>query len=147
MNRQRLIALLLASLSAVSLVVYSRYRSRLPPWWAANGGGIPYVVFWMALVFAIWPRRKSVNRIGLLVLLGTCLIEFAQLWNPEPLASFRATRIGAGLLGTSFHWDDFPPYFLGAAVGWGLLRLICAGQPDMRQLADRSLRADQHRQP
>lgn len=76
----------------------------------------------------IWPRQELVNRIAILVLLTTCVIETGQLWNPEPLASFRATRLGAGLLGTSFHWDDFPPYFIGAAVGWALLRWLCRGQ-------------------
>ena len=131
-NGQRLCSSVLCLFAVAILLAYARFRSQLPDWWAANGGGIPYVVFWMALAFAIWPRRRLVNRITVLVLAGTCLIEFAQLWNPEPLASLRATRVGAGLLGTSFHWDDFPPYFLGAAVGWGLLRLITfgCGDPD-----------------
>lgn len=127
---QRLCSSVLCLFAVATLLAYARFRSQLPDWWAANGGGIPYVVFWMALAFAIWPRRRLVNRITMLALAGTCLIEFAQLWNPEPLASLRATRVGAGLLGTSFHWDDFPPYFLGAAVGWGLLRLITAGCGD-----------------
>lgn len=128
MNRQRIGSGVLCVASALLLLAYAGYRSRLPAWWAANGGGIPYVVFWMTFAFAIWPRQESVNRIAILVLLATCVIEIGQLWNPEPLASFRATRLGAGLLGTSFHWDDFPPYFLGAAVGWGLLRWIGRGQ-------------------
>jgi len=128
MHRHRIGAGVLCLASVFILLAYAGYRSHLPDWWAANGGGIPYVVFWMTFAYVIWPRAELVNRIAILVLGATCLIEIGQLWNPEPLASFRATRLGAGLLGTSFHWDDFPPYFLGAAVGWGLLRWLCRGQ-------------------
>jgi hypothetical protein len=35
----------------------------------------------------------------------------------------RSTFIGRCVLGTTFGWDDFPPYFIGAAVGWAMLWL------------------------
>lgn len=121
---QRLLAVVACLLSAGTLIVYSRIRQNLPPWWEANGGGIPYVMFWIFLWYAIQPSPALINRICLAGVFLTCLVEVAQLWNPEPLASIRRTKLGAGLLGTSFGWDDFPAYFIGGLAGWLVLRAM-----------------------
>ena len=59
----------------------------------------------------------------------TCFLEFAQLWNPPPLADFRRTRFGAALLGSSFVWNDFPAYFVGGLIGYIVLRSLVAWKP------------------
>lgn len=124
MRHQRRIGIILCGLSVITLLCYAKYRQMLPDWWAANAGGVPYVVFWATFCFALWPRRSNVNRIVLWVLFVTCLLELGQLWNPAPLSAIRSTRIGAALIGSSFHWNDFPPYFIGALVSWLMLRRI-----------------------
>ena len=121
---QRLLAFVGCLLSAGTLLVYSRIRHHLWPWWEANGGGIPYVMFWIFLWYSIQPVPALINRICLSVVLLTCLVEIAQLWNPQPLATIRSTKLGAALLGSSFGWDDFPPYFIGGLSGWFVLRTL-----------------------
>ncbi len=94
------------------------------PWWRLVGGGIPYVAFWIFLWFAAFPHRKLIAPICAGVVLTTCFLEVMQLWNPEPLASIRKTKLGLALLGNTFQWPDFPPYFIGGVVGFLVLRLI-----------------------
>ena len=84
---------------------------------------MPYVLFWTLLWFIAFPNRKSILPICFSCVLFTCLLEFGQLWNPEPLASFRATKFGAALLGSGFVWADMPPYFLGGILGYIVLRI------------------------
>ena len=79
------------------------------------------MTFWIFLVATIYPEPKFRWRICIGALLATCLIEFGQLWNPEILANFRSTGLGAALIGNSFGWDDFPPYFIGGVIGWAIL--------------------------
>ena len=63
------------------------------------------------------------------MVLAICGLEFLQLHNPEPLATFRRTRFGAALLGNVFVWADIPPYFIGGLIGWLVLWVlnICNG--------------------
>ena len=83
---------------------------------------MPYVLFFIFLIYTIIPKVGWALRICALVVLVTCGLEVLQLWNPELLATFRKTRFGAALLGTTFVWNDFPPYFIGGAIGWVTLR-------------------------
>lgn len=116
-------------LSVIVCLTYAMVRSSLPHGWLrANGGGVPYVVFW-ALVAAVgWPRKEFAKefafRIALITTLVTCGLECFQLYNPEPLATFRRTRFGAALLGASFAWADIPPYFIGGGIGWAIIRWL-----------------------
>lgn len=128
--QRRLLAATGCVLSAGLLVGYSKVRHQLPAWWEAHGGGIPYVTFWIMLWFAIQPRPALINRICAVVVALTCVVEVAQLWNPQPLATFRKTTIGAGLLGSSFGWDDFPAYFIGGIIGWLVLRTLNRVHPE-----------------
>ena len=59
-----------------------------------------------------------------LAVLVVCGLEFFQLYNPEPLATFRRTRFGAALLGSTFVWADIPPYFIGGVIGWLILMVV-----------------------
>lgn len=124
MQRQRLASVAGSVVSAALLVTYSRIRHQLPPWWEANAGGILYVLFWILFVYSLFPQPQLSKRICVAVVVATCVLEVLQLWNPGPLAAFRKTRFGAALIGTSFAWDDFPPYFLGGIAGWLFLRML-----------------------
>ncbi len=116
---------LIACLGSVGLcLAYAKFRSDLPTWWASYGGGIPYVLFWILLWFIAFPKRNWVLPICLFCVAFTCLLEVAQLWNPEPIASFRKTRFGAALLGSTFVWNDFPPYLMGGVVGYIVLQSL-----------------------
>lgn len=119
----------MACLISVALcLTYAKFRSGLPDWWQSHGGGIPYVLFWILFVYTIAPKPRLIVRICVWVVVATCGLEILQLWNPEPLASFRATKFGAALLGSSFVWNDFPPYLLGGLVGYFIL--VCIARID-----------------
>ena len=95
-----------------------------------NGGGIPYVLFWILLCHIFLTARRFILPICIGVVVFTCLLEVGQLWNPEPIATFRKTKFGAALLGTTFVWQDFPPYFIAGALGYFLLRLMTRTQKE-----------------
>lgn len=120
----RALAALICIVSAIVCFTYALLRSGLPDWWRENGGGIPYVVFWVAFWFTILPYRRCLLPICVFATTITCLLEFMQLWKPETLTRIRATSFGAGLLGSGFTWSDFPPYFLGGLVGYLILTLV-----------------------
>ncbi|QEG21870.1 ribosomal maturation YjgA family protein [Mariniblastus fucicola] len=123
---QRIVPALLCAVSVAACFLYAATRSNLPQWWSSHGGGIPYVLFFIFLAYTIFPNPKWIVRICAIVVLATCGLEVLQLWNPEPLAAFRRTKFGAALLGSTFVWGDFPPYFIGGAIGYGVLKLALA---------------------
>jgi Protein of unknown function (DUF2809) len=86
-------------------------------------GGISYVLVFILAFGALIPKSSSKN-ISVSVLGATCLLEFLQLWHPAWLEACRRTLPGRLLLGTTFEWTDFPPYFIGAALGWALSRAL-----------------------
>ncbi len=114
MTRQRLLTA--ASLLLVVPAGFAAKYATGPGWIADHGAGALYVVFWILAACLVWPSRRA--RIVAIVLGATCGLEFLQLWHPAPLEAVRATFIGRALIGTTFDWGDFPPYFLGAAAGW-----------------------------
>ena len=81
-------------------------------------------VFWCLVLFFVWPRKRYATRIAVAVLAATCLLEVLQLWHPLLLEQIRATFLGRALLGTTFCWQDFAYYVLGAAVSWFWMRWI-----------------------
>lgn len=116
---------LACALSVILCLAYASTRSTFGgSWYQANGGGVPYVMFWILLAGCAFPQRRYCFRISLIVVAITCGLELLQLWNPEPLASFRQTRFGAALLGSSFAWNDIPPYFIGGGFGGAILWLL-----------------------
>ena len=117
----RPLAGLICLASVVACLAYAYWRSQLPDWWRGNGGGIPYVIFWITLGFVVFPYRRSVLPICISVTLLTCLLEFLQLVKTQWLTQFRETRFGAALLGSQFVWSDIPPYFIGGVLGYFML--------------------------
>lgn len=118
-------AAVVACLGAAALcLAYGRWRSGLPDWWREYGGGIPYVLFWIAFAFVLVPSRRFAGIISAGATLATCVLEVFQLWKPSWLSGFRGSVLGAALLGGTFTWSDFPPYVLGGALGYGMLRLV-----------------------
>jgi hypothetical protein len=109
-----------------SCFAYHFTRSRLPDWWRENGGGIPYVVFWITFLFVLLPKRRTILPISVFATAMTCLLEVLQLWKPPWLTQLRSTTFGAALLGSGFVWADIPPYLLGGFVGYWLLRATVA---------------------
>ncbi len=95
--------------------------------WINNWGpaSVAYEVLFMLLVFIVVPRSDAIVRIAIGVCVGTCLIEFLQLWKPGWLEAVRATLPGRLVLGNSFSWWDFPAYFVGCILGIFPLRGIC----------------------
>jgi len=86
-------------------------------------GGVLYVVFWIWIFAFLLPQARA-GIIAFSVLAVTCGLEFLQLWHPPFLESIRACFLGRTLIGHSFSWLDIPHYFLGALVGYGVLRLL-----------------------
>jgi len=53
-------------------------------WWFNDyGAGLLYEIFWILIVFAIFPRKKLVNKIPVWVFIITCALEVLQLWHPK----------------------------------------------------------------
>ena len=99
-----------------------RFDAPISAGWRDRIGGAAYVIFFV-IALAIISQASSTTRIALLVLTLTCALEFLQLWHLLWLEQIRRTLLGRALLGTTFGWTDFPPYFAGAVIGWALVRL------------------------
>ncbi len=103
---------------------YSKFYGGPAHFWVNNSlGGVFYEIFW-CLLMNLFFRNVNVLRIALIVLSGTCLLEFLQLWHPPFLEYLRATFIGRTILGNSFSWSDFPYYFLGSAAGYFWIKIV-----------------------
>ena len=88
-------------------------------WVASSAGGFLYVVFWIALLLALFPGlSRAAACAG--VAAATCAIEFTQLWHPPFLERIRANFLGHALIGSTFAWSDFPYYLAGALAGYAL---------------------------
>lgn len=107
--------------SVAACFAYNHFRSQLPGWWRENGGGVPYVVFWITFVFFLLPKRRYILPISVGATIATCLLEVLQLWKPPWLTEIRSTTLGAALLGSTFVWSDIPPYLIGGVVGYGVI--------------------------
>lgn len=83
-----------------------------------------YEIFWCLVFFFLWPQRTNIIRIPVVVFIATCILEFLQVWKAEFLQEFRATLIGAALIGTDFVWLQFPFYVLGTVVSVFLLAIL-----------------------
>jgi len=100
-----------------------RFDAPISPYLRDASGGTSYVLVFI-LGFGALNRKAHSQNIAVGVLSVTCCLEFLQLWHPVWLEACRRTLAGRLLLGTTFEWTDFPPYFVGAALGWALLRAL-----------------------
>jgi glycopeptide antibiotics resistance protein len=115
------IALLISILIIVPLGYWVRFSENT--YWSSTFGAIAYSIFWIFLVQLLYPRASPKwTAIGML--LANCAIEFLQLWQAPFLQDFRVTLPGRLLLGNTFLWDDFPPYFVGCFLGWIGIKLL-----------------------
>ncbi len=119
----RRIAWLGAAIALGVLGVWLRFHAPIPDQARDSSGGVVYVVFWIFVAAFLAPATRPAL-LALIVLITTCILEFLQLWHPYWLEQIRATFIGRCVLGTTFGWADFPPYFGGAIIGWGILRML-----------------------
>jgi hypothetical protein len=111
---------LIATLSVLA-GLWLRFDAPISPYLRDGSGGISYVLFFIFAAGALAPRASS-SAIAISILAVTCCLEFLQLWHPLWLEACRRTIPGRLLLGTTFEWADFPPYFIGAALGYVLSR-------------------------
>ena len=94
-------------------------------WWFNDYvAGLFYEIFWILIVFAIFPIKMFINKIPAWVFIITCALEILQLWHPKFLEMIRSSFIGSALIGTTFSWLDFPHYALGCLIGWQWLRWL-----------------------
>jgi hypothetical protein len=102
-----------------------KFYSGPAQWWFNDyGAGIPYVIFWVLVIFLLFPYEQAANRIPLWVFSLTSTLEVIQLWHPVILEKVRSHFLGRTLIGTSFTWWDFPHYAVGGIVGWVWIRRI-----------------------
>jgi Protein of unknown function (DUF2809) len=85
--------------------------------------GVFYEIFW-CLVFLLFFPKAQPWIITILVLVGTCVLEFMQLWHPPFLELLRSFIIGRTILGTTFVWSDFLYYFIGCGIGWTMMLFL-----------------------
>ncbi|HEY3840685.1 MAG TPA: DUF2809 domain-containing protein [Bryobacteraceae bacterium] len=117
---------LLWACSAAALIpigLWLRFAAPVPEWLRDGSGGALYVVFWIFAILVLKPETPALP-LTVSVLLATCAIEFSQQWHPAWLERLRATLPGRLVLGTTFDWGDFPPYFVGAMIGWLAVRSL-----------------------
>ena len=119
MRRERT-ALAAVLLFLIPFGYWLRFRAPVSPELRDSSGGAVYVALWI-LFAALFYLHSAAWKIAAWVLSITCFLEFLQLWHPGWLEALRATFAGRVLLGTTFGWSDFPPYFVGALFGWLLL--------------------------
>jgi hypothetical protein len=98
-------------------------------WCNLHGAGVLYEVFWCLVAFFFFPGRKSIPYIAAVVFVGTCVLEFLQLWHPPLLELVRSFHVGAWLIGNGFDWFDFPHYAIGCGLGYLIMKkMLDAGR-------------------
>jgi len=100
------------------------YNGPAQRWFNDYGAGLLYEIFWILVVFLIFPSKKLVRKIPVWVFIITCALEIMQLWDPLVLQMIRSTFIGRALIGTTFSWLDFVHYAIGCILGWLWLRWL-----------------------
>lgn len=69
-------------------------------------------------ISALIPEQKSVTRYTSALCICYA-VEFSQLWHTPGVDQFRATRLGALMLGSGFDWRDLVAYACGVlAFAW-----------------------------
>lgn len=100
------------------------YRGPGWQWFNEYAGDILYEIAWCLFFFLWFPKKRAILPIAVGVFLGTCALEFLQLWKHPLLEALRSTLLGKLLLGTTFVPADFFYYALGSALGWWGLQSI-----------------------
>ncbi|MDP0498824.1 MAG: DUF2809 domain-containing protein [Verrucomicrobiota bacterium JB022] len=105
----------------VVVLVLGLSTRRLPELWPpviqAYGGDTLWALFvylGIGWVFVRW----SPNRVALVALSFSVLIELSQLYHAPWIDQIRATTLGALILGHGFLWSDLACYAVGVGMGW-----------------------------
>ncbi len=131
LTRKRVLTALSITL-VVPVGLFTRFYSGVGESWVRGSlGGVFYVVFWCLVVFLILDASRPLW-IALAVLLVTAGLEFLQLWHPPALETLRRSFVGSALLGTTFYWNDFPYYIVGALIAWLWMNRL-QGEPRERR--------------
>ena len=109
------------------------YSGPASTWVTSQAGGFLYVVFWIFLVLAWFPRLSRLS-VTLGVILVTCGLEFAQLWHPPLLERVRSTFLGHAVLGATFAWSDFPYYVGGGVAAYAAAGFLGCGRSQAGRL-------------
>ena len=88
------------------------YTGPLGVWVNHSLGGIIYVIFWSLFLYLLYPQGHPLTIAGIILLI-TCILEYAQLWHPAWLEQLRQSFLGRAMLGTSFSWLDYIHYIIG----------------------------------
>jgi hypothetical protein len=125
--RQRLNILFCLSIVTPLGFLFKFYSGPYRGWFNHYGAGVLYEIFWILVLFLVWPRENLIFKIPLAVFVLSAILEFLQLWKPNFLVSIRSTFLGTALVGDTFSWWDFPHYALGCILGglW-LKNLACS---------------------
>jgi hypothetical protein len=110
-------------LAIVPLGYIVRFSPSLPEYIRDPAGSIAYEIFWILTILFIYPPADR-QRTAIWVCLGSCAIEFLQLYQPPWLQAIRATLPGRLVLGSTFLWSDLPVYFIGSYLGWLWVRWL-----------------------
>jgi glycopeptide antibiotics resistance protein len=110
-------------LAIVPLGYIVRFSPSLPESIRDPAGSIAYEMFWILTVIFFYPRANR-QLTAIWVCLGSCAIEFLQLYQPPWLQAIRATLPGRLVLGSTFLWSDLPVYFIGSYLGWLWIRWL-----------------------
>jgi Protein of unknown function (DUF2809) len=110
-------------LAIVPLGYTIRFSPSLPEYIRDPAGSIAYQFFWILLVLFIYPPANR-RLTAIWVCLGSCAIEFLQLYQSPWLQAIRATLPGRLVLGSTFLWSDLPVYFIGSYLGWLWVRWL-----------------------
>jgi hypothetical protein len=118
------ILLCLAIAVVLGFWLWRYYRGWGEYWIRFYVTGIIYEIIWCLALFFLWPSKVNIVRIPLVVFILTCILEFLQLWETGFLQRFRASLIGAALIGTDFVWLQFPFYVFGSVLSVFLLAVL-----------------------
>jgi hypothetical protein len=108
----------------IILGLASRKFSYFLPSWLANYSGD---TLWALMVFFIIGfifAKRATLWVGATALVFSFMIELSQLYHKPWIDTFRATRLGALVLGFGFLWGDLICYSVGIMIGILLERAI-----------------------
>jgi Protein of unknown function (DUF2809) len=112
-----------SAIALIPLGYFIRFYGPGPAWLNDALGSVMYEMFWITLGLGIWPQMPPLH-MAVAVGITTSLLEFLQLWHPPLLQALRQTLLGRLILGTTFHWLDFPAYAGGSILGWWWGRVL-----------------------
>ncbi len=105
-NKSGRITSILLAILLIPVGLFTKvYTGPFQDWVQYSLGGVLYVIFFSLVLFFLYPNLKPFINVVIIVS-GTCCIEFLQLWKTQFLEYIRSFPLGRILLGTSFSVSD-----------------------------------------